>query len=124
MIWLSLKLRMHTWSLLFKRKEKPPLMNCVAFFERNIRSGRDHSMEMARHDDERVEKGPSLTALVEYGSPKRFCGSNDLEKASALRRESGHQIRPSFLWRKPHPASIKERPVAKATVIGGLRSGA
>jgi len=31
MIWLSLKLRIHTFNLLFKRKEKPPLMNCIAF---------------------------------------------------------------------------------------------
>ena len=31
MIWLSLKLRIHTSALLFKRKEKPPLMNCIAF---------------------------------------------------------------------------------------------
>ena len=30
-IWLSLKLRIHTSNLLFKRKEKPPLMNCMAF---------------------------------------------------------------------------------------------
>ena len=30
-IWLSLKLRIHTSSLLFRRKEKPPLMNCIAF---------------------------------------------------------------------------------------------
>ncbi len=30
-IWLSLKLRIHTSSLLFRRKEKPPLMNFIAF---------------------------------------------------------------------------------------------
>jgi len=31
MIWLSLKLRVQTPSLLFRRNEKPPLMNCMAF---------------------------------------------------------------------------------------------
>ena len=31
MIWLSLKLRIHTSNLLLKRKENPPLMNCMAF---------------------------------------------------------------------------------------------
>jgi len=31
MICVSLKLRIHTSSLLFNRKEKPPLINCMAF---------------------------------------------------------------------------------------------
>src|SRR5438309_12031083 len=31
MICVSLKLRIHTSTLLFKRNEKPPLINCMAF---------------------------------------------------------------------------------------------
>jgi hypothetical protein len=41
-----------------------------------------------------------------------------------LRRHSGGQIRPSFLWRKMHIGSINERPVAKANLISILHSGA
>jgi hypothetical protein len=41
-----------------------------------------------------------------------------------LRGHSGDQIRPSFLWSKPHLGSINERPVAEATFVAYLRSGA
>jgi hypothetical protein len=41
-----------------------------------------------------------------------------------LRRHSGDQIGPGFLWREPHLSSINERPVAKATLIARPCSGA
>jgi hypothetical protein len=37
-----------------------------------------------------------------------------LEKAAALRRDRGDQIRTSFLWGQAHVSRINERPVAKA----------
>ena len=39
MIWLSLKLRIHTSILLLKRNEKPPLMNCMAFSSDTLGAG-------------------------------------------------------------------------------------
>jgi hypothetical protein len=42
----------------------------------------------------------------------------------AFVRHSGDQIRPGFLWRKPHFSNINERPVAKARLFTGLHSGA
>jgi hypothetical protein len=48
----------------------------------------------------------------------------DLKKAAALRRNSGDEIRPSFLGREPHFGSINEVPVAKANFIEGLLPGA
>jgi len=39
MICVSLKLRIHTSSLLFNRKEKPPLINCIAFSSKTSGAG-------------------------------------------------------------------------------------
>jgi len=99
------------------------LMNCIAIFQRNIRSGCDQSVEMVRHDDERLQEEFSLTVIVEEGSLQQFRRGSDLKKASALRRHRGDQIRPSFLGREPHLSSIYERPVAKAILIASLNSG-
>jgi len=79
---------------------------------------------MVRHDDERVQKEPSLAVIVENGSFKQFRRGRDLKKAAALRRNSGDEIRPSFLGREPHFGSINEVPVAKANFIEGLLPGA
>ena len=67
-IWLSLKLRIHTSCLLFKRNEKAALDELHRFFQRNIRSGRNQSVEMLRHDDECVQEEFSLAAIVEEGA--------------------------------------------------------
>jgi len=94
------------------------------FFKRNIRSRRDQRVEMVGHDDEGVQEKSPLTAIVEDGLFKQFRRGRDLEKAAALRRDSGDQIRSSFLWGQAHVSRINERPVAKAIFISDLSSGA
>ena len=93
-------------------------------FKRHIGGGRDQSVEMVRHDDEPVQKKPSLAAIVEDCLLKQFRGGRDLEKIMALRCYSGNQIRSSFLRSESHIGSINEMPVAKATFIEALYSGA
>ncbi len=79
---------------------------------------------MVGHDDKRVQKEPSLAVIVEDGSLKQFRRGRDLKEAAALRRNSGDEIRPSFLGREPHFGSINEEPVAKPSFIEGLLPGA
>jgi len=79
---------------------------------------------MVRHDDESVQEEFLLTAIVEDGSLKQFRRGRDLKKAATLRGHGCDEIRPGFLWRKPHLSSINERPVAKANFIASLNSGA
>jgi hypothetical protein len=79
---------------------------------------------MVRHDDEGVREELSLGAVVEDGLLEQSRRGRDLEKASALGRHSGDQIRPSLLRREPHVGSIAEIPVAKATHIASNHSGA
>jgi len=79
---------------------------------------------MVGHDDERMQEELPLAVLVEDGSLQQFRSSSDLKKAAAFSRHSGNQIRSSFLWCEPHLSSINERPVAKATLIANLHSGA
>ena len=74
---------------------------------------------MIGHDDERMQKEPSLAVIVKDGSLKQFRTGRDLKNAAALRRYSGDEVRTSFLWREPHFSSINEKPVAKATSIAG-----
>ena len=93
-------------------------------FERDIGSGRDQSVEVVRHDDECVQKEPSLAAIVEDGFLKQFRGGGDLKETTALRCYSGDKIGSSFLRRESHMGSINERPVAKASFIAGSYSGA
>ena len=52
--------------------------------------------------------------MVENGLLEKFGGGGDLEEAAALRRESGYEIRTSFLRREAHLRRINERPAAKA----------
>ena len=110
--------------LAFQAEGEAALDELHRFFKRNIRSGRDQSVEMIRHDDERMQKKFPLTAIVEDGLLKQFRRGRDLKEAAALRCHSGNQIRPGFLWREPHLSSINERPVAKATFIASQHSGA
>jgi TnpA family transposase len=84
---------------------------------------------MVGHDDEGMQEESSLAAIVEYGSLKQFRRRCDLEKAAALRRDRGDQIRTSFLWGQAHVSMINERPVAKAipnskAVFRGLKAPA
>jgi hypothetical protein len=79
---------------------------------------------MVRHDNERVQKKFSLTAIVEDGSLKQLRRSRNLKETAALSRHSGDQIRPSFLRRESHLGSINEKPVAKATVLANQDSWA
>ena len=81
-------------------------------------------MEMVRHDDECVQKEPSLAAIVKDGLLKQFRGGGDLKKAVALRGYGGDKVRSSFLRCESHIGSINEMPVAKATFIAHLHSGA
>jgi len=92
-------------------------------FKRHIGGGRDQSVEMVRHDDECVQKEPSLAAIVEDGLQKQFRGGRDLKKAVALRGHSGDKIRSSFLRRESHIGSINEMPVAKATLLRAFIQG-
>jgi hypothetical protein len=108
----------------FQAEGKASLNELHGFFERNIRSGRDQSVEMVRHDDQRVQLEPPLTAIVEDGSKQQLRGSRDLEKTATLRRHSGDEIRPRFLWRSPRWSSRNERPAAKAALAASLNSGA
>ena len=124
MIWLSLKLRIHTSILLFKRKEKPPFDKLHGLFKRHIGGRRDESVEMVRHDDECVQEEPPLLAIVKDGLLEQFRGGRDLKKTVALRRYSGDKIRSSFLRCESHIGSINEMPAAKATSIAGSHSGA
>ena len=117
MTWLSLKLRIHTSSLLFRRKEKPPLMNCMAFSSETSGAGVMQSVEMVGHDDECMQEESSLAAIVEDGSLKQFRRGRDLKEAAALRGHGGNEIRPGFLWRESHRGSINERPAAKAAPL-------
>jgi hypothetical protein len=94
------------------------------FFKRYLRSRRDQSVEMVRHDDERMQEEFPLAAIVEDRSLQQFRRGRDLKKAAALRRHSCDEIRPGFLGREPHLSSINERPVAKATFIASQHSGA
>jgi hypothetical protein len=57
--------------LFFKRKEKPPqemqFDELHGLLKRHIGGGRNQSVEMVRHNHERVQKEPSLAAIVEGG---------------------------------------------------------
>jgi hypothetical protein len=79
---------------------------------------------MVRHDDEGVQKELPLSVVVENGLLKQFGRGRDLKKSAAFGCHRGDQIRPSFLRRKSHLSSINEKPVAKATFITCLHSGA
>ena len=103
--------------LAFQAEGEAPFDELHGFLKRNVPSGRNQSVEMVRHNDERVQVKFPLRVIVEYSSLKQFRRGRDSKKAAALRRNSGHEIRPSFLWRKPHFGSITEKPVAKAPFI-------
>ena len=92
--------------LAFQAEGEASLDELHGFLKRNVRSRRDQSVEMVRHDHKRVQKEFPLAVIVEDGSLKQFRRGRDLKKAAAFRRNSGHEIRPSFLWRKPHFGSI------------------
>jgi len=93
-------------------------------FQRNFWSGRDYSVEMVRHDDERMQKKSSLAAIVKDGLFEQLRGGCDLKNAPALRCYGGYQIRPGFLWREPHADRINGISVAKATHLAYLHSEA
>jgi hypothetical protein len=79
---------------------------------------------MVRHDDECVQEELSLGAVVEDGFHEEFRRGCDLKEAAAFGCHSGDQICPSLLGGESHVGSISEKPVAKATLIASLRSGA
>lgn len=54
------------------------------FFQRNVWSGRNQTVEMVGHDDKRVQQESSLAAVVEDGLPQQFRGGGDLENTAAL----------------------------------------
>ena len=81
-------------------------------------------MEMFQHDHERMQKESSLAAVVEDCSLKQFRGGRNLKEAATLRSYSSDEIRSSLLWSEPHFGRINEMPVAKATLIASLHSGA
>ena len=67
MIWLSLKLRIHTSVLPFRRKEKPPLMNCIAFSSDTSGEGVSKAWKWSGMMTNACKKEPSLAAIVEDG---------------------------------------------------------
>ncbi|HUY94862.1 MAG TPA: hypothetical protein VMU71_06170 [Terracidiphilus sp.] len=93
-------------------------------FEQNVRSRRDQSVEVVRHDDERKQKKLPLPAIIEDGSLEQFCGGSHLKEPAALRGNRGDEVRTKLLWREPHPTTIEKKPAAKAAVLCGLGSGA
>ena len=54
--------------LALQAERKAALDELHRFFQRNIRSGRNQSVEMLRHDDECVQEEFSLAAIVEEGA--------------------------------------------------------
>ena len=84
MIWLSLKLRIHTSSLLFRRKEKPPLMNCMAFSSETSGAGVIRAWKWSGMMTIRVQEEFPLTVIVEDGLLQQFRRGRDLKKAAAL----------------------------------------
>src|SRR5579863_2769326 len=74
--------------LTLQAKRKAALDELHGLFKRNIRSRRNQSVEMIRHDDERMQEELPLTVIVEEGSLKQLCRSRNLKKAAALRRHS------------------------------------
>jgi len=105
-------------------KRKTALDKLHSLFKRNCGGGSDQGMKMLRHDDECVQEESSLAAIFEDSSLKEFRVGRHLKKAAALRRYCGHEVGTSFLRRQSHLGIINERPVAKATRIAKLRSGA
>ena len=110
--------------LAFQAEGEAALDELHGLFEGNVWRRSDQSVEVIRHDDECMQKEPSLCAIVEDGSLKQFRGGRDLKQSAALRGHSGNEIGTSFLWREPHVGSIYEMPVAKATLIAGWLLGA
>jgi len=110
--------------LALQAKGEAALDELHRYFQRNIRSWRNQSVKMVGHDDKRVQEEFALAVIVEDGLLKQLRRSCDLKKAAAFGRHSGNQIRPGFLGREQHLRMINERPVAKATFIASLRSGA
>ena len=100
--------------LAFHLEGKPSFDELHGFFERDVWSRRDESVEMVSHDDEGMQVEFPLTSIVKDGLLKHLRGGSDLKKASALRRNGGDEIGSSLLWCKLHVGSITERPVAKA----------
>ena len=65
MICTSLKLRVQTSTFDFNRKEKLPLMNCIAFSSETFGEGVSIRVKVIRHDHEGVELEFSLGAIIE-----------------------------------------------------------
>jgi len=105
-------------------KGKAALNELHCFFQRYIRRGSNQSVEMLRHDNEGVQEKLPLSAVVENGLLKQSSRGRNLKEAAALRSHRGNEIRPSFLRCGAHQKSIQEKPVAKATLILNLCSGA
>jgi len=110
--------------LAFETEREAALDELHSLFKRDVRGGCDQSVEMVRHDYERMQEEPSLAAIVENGSLKQLRIGRDLEKATALRSHCGYQIRPGFLRGELHLERINERPAAKANPLESLRSWA
>lgn len=91
-------------------------------FEGSVWSGCDQRVEMVRHNYERVQKEPSLAAIVEDSLLKQCCVGSDLKKPTALRGYSSDEVRASFLRSESHVGSILQRPAAKACRIPRMLS--
>jgi len=81
-------------------------------------------MKMVRHDYERMQKEPSLAAIVENSLLKERCVGSDLKEPTTLRGYSGDEIRASFLRSESHVGSTLQRPAAKADLFPRMLSWA
>ena len=81
-----------------------------SFLKRNIGSRCDESVKMIGHDDECMQKKPSLTAIVEDRLLQQLSLSCDLEEVMALRRYGGDVVGSGFLGSTIRLGSINERP--------------
>jgi hypothetical protein len=72
-------------------------MNCMAFSRDTSGGGRNQSVEMVRHDHERVQKEPSLTAIVEGGFVRAVRQWPAPEKDCAVARSQRRQDTFEFL---------------------------
>ena len=98
--------------LALQAKGKTALNKLHGLLKGNLRSRCDQRVEMIWHDDIRMKKKPSLSAIVEQRLPEQLRISRHLKQPTPLRRNCGHQISAGLLRRKTHCENIQEVPGA------------
>lgn len=71
-------------------------------FQRSLRRGREHEVEVVRHDDKGVEFDASLGALVLQNVDEEQCGLFDLKESAARGGDCGDEVGADLLRGRTH----------------------